>query len=314
MLGQYKIIYVAPERLLTDRFLELACTAPIDLLAVDEAHCVLAMGAGFPPQLFGYSRLCAKTAPPAGGGRLYRYSHPSGQSGTIQVLLQLQQPAVVTTGFYCKNLYYEVQHPKDKKAALLDCMGKYKGQSGIIYCATRRCAEEVCAFGRLRACRLPGTTQGWNRRNASKTSRRFLFDEAPDHGGHQRLWHGHRQIQRALRDPLQHAQGYGKLLPGSGPCRPGWGAGRVHPALQRPGCDATAPVPHRKGAGERGVGRTDRPANDRPGYGTAAADGRLLARQATACARPSCTTLASRPRTIAATAATAAACFNRVWT
>ena len=45
-------------------------------------------------------------------------------------------------------------------------------------------------------------------------------------------------------------QGYGKLLPGSGPCRPGWGAGRLHPALQRPGCDHR-PVPHRKGAGER---------------------------------------------------------------
>ena len=97
----------------------------------------------------------------------------------IQVLLQLQQPAVVTTGFDRKNLYYEVQHPKDKKAALLDCMGKYKGQSGIIYCATRKNVEEVCAF--LQASGLPATRYhaGLEPEERQQNQQAFLFDEAP---------------------------------------------------------------------------------------------------------------------------------------
>ena len=48
--GRYKIIYVAPERLLTEDFLDFAASTPISLLAADEAHCI-PVGTGFPPQL-----------------------------------------------------------------------------------------------------------------------------------------------------------------------------------------------------------------------------------------------------------------------
>ena len=142
MLGQYKIIYVAPERLLTDRFLEFACTAPIDLLAVDEAHCVSQWGQDFRPSYLDIPAFVQKL-PHRPVVAAFTATATPRVKADIQVLLQLQQPAVVTTGFDRKNLYYEVQHPKDKKAALLDCMGKYKGQSGIIYCATRKNVEEV---------------------------------------------------------------------------------------------------------------------------------------------------------------------------
>ena len=178
MLGQYKIIYVAPERLLTDRFLEFACTAPIDLLAVDEAHCVSQWGQDFRPSYLDIPAFVQKL-PHRPVVAAFTATATPRVKADIQVLLQLQQPAVVTTGFDRKNLYYEVQHPKDKKAALLDCMGKYKGQSGIIYCATRKNVEEVCAF--LRASGLPATRYhaGLEPEERQQNQQAFLFDEAP---------------------------------------------------------------------------------------------------------------------------------------
>ena len=94
--GRYKIIYVAPERLLTEDFLDFAASTPISLLAVDEAHCVSqwgqdfrpsylrivqfidslpkrpVVGAGFPPQLFKNPGICPHAAHPSRHRRFYR--------------------------------------------------------------------------------------------------------------------------------------------------------------------------------------------------------------------------------------------------
>ena len=70
--GRYKIIYVAPERLLTEDFLEFAASTPISLLAVDEAHCVSPVGTGFPPQLFKNPGICPHAAHPSRHRRFYR--------------------------------------------------------------------------------------------------------------------------------------------------------------------------------------------------------------------------------------------------
>ena len=79
--GRYKIIYVAPERLDTEGFQSFVRSAQISMVAVDEAHCILPVGAGLPPRLSEHPGLCGPAAPEAGGGGLHRHRHLGGPGG-----------------------------------------------------------------------------------------------------------------------------------------------------------------------------------------------------------------------------------------
>ncbi len=79
--GAYKLIYVAPERLPADGFLEFAQHNGISLLAVDEAHCVSQWGQDFRPSYLAIAQFVEKTPCASHGGRVYRHSHRAGQGG-----------------------------------------------------------------------------------------------------------------------------------------------------------------------------------------------------------------------------------------
>ena len=101
------------------------------------------------------------------------------------------------------------------------------GDCGIIYCATRKTVEEVHGFlqdNGIRAVRCTMPASPDEERQQSQED--FLFDRCRIMVATNAFRDGHRQIQRAVRHPLQHAQGPGKLLPGSGPGRPGRAAAR----------------------------------------------------------------------------------------
>lgn len=140
--GRYKIIYVAPERLITESFLDFALHTDISMLAVDEAHCVSQWGQDFRPS---YLKIVEFI------GRLPRRPVISAFTATatkevrddiIDILL-LQNPTVVTTGFDRPNLYFAVQSPKDKYASMKNFLELHPKQSGIVYCLTRKYVEEV---------------------------------------------------------------------------------------------------------------------------------------------------------------------------
>lgn len=141
--GKYKIIYVAPERLLTERFLSLAAEMNLSMIAVDEAHCISQWGQDFRPayldipefirRLPARPRLCAFTATATERVR-----------ADIRRLIGLREPLELVTGFDRPNLYYRVLRPANKREALTELLNGYRGMSGIIYCATRRQVEEIC--------------------------------------------------------------------------------------------------------------------------------------------------------------------------
>lgn len=141
-MGQYKIIYVAPERLMTDEFLNFAMEAEISMVAVDEAHCVSQWGQDFRPsylKILEFIRLfkvrpviCAFTATATQEVR-----------EDIVDILMLQSPTVVSTGFDRSNLYFGVLKPKDRYGAVKNYLDLHPDQSGIIYCLTRKVVEEV---------------------------------------------------------------------------------------------------------------------------------------------------------------------------
>ena len=140
--GSYKIIYVAPERLLTPEFLDFAVHAKIAMVAVDEAHCVSQWGQDFRP---GYLKIeeFLRTLPNRPVVSAFTATATSEVRDDIIDLLKLQDPLVATTGFDRPNLYFEVQSPKDKYAAVKSYIEEHAGQCGIIYCLTRKLVEEV---------------------------------------------------------------------------------------------------------------------------------------------------------------------------
>lgn len=147
--GRYKIIYIAPERLGVESFLSFAQETPIALVAIDEAHCVSQWGQDFRPSYLRISGFIESlSSRPVVGA--FTATATSEVKNDILRLLGLKDALSITTGFDRPNLYFEVARPKNKAAHFVDLLAKYNGQCGIIYCATRRTVDTVCADLRKR--------------------------------------------------------------------------------------------------------------------------------------------------------------------
>ena len=141
--GRYPIIYVAPERLVTEEFLDFALNSNIVMVAVDEAHCVSQWGQDFRPS---YLKIVEFIK------RLQKRPIVSAFTATatkevrddIIDILELQSPMVITTGFDRSNLYFGVMTVKDRYSAIKNYLEIHNSDSGIIYCLTRKQVEEVC--------------------------------------------------------------------------------------------------------------------------------------------------------------------------
>ena len=150
--GEYKLLYAAPERLLTDGFLSLAKRVSISMLAVDEAHCVSQWGQDFRPS---YLQI------PEFIGRLPKRPVIGAFTATatrqvkedIAKLLLLDGPLKVTTGFDRPNLFFSVERPKNKITWLYNFLTARPQESGIVYCSTRKQVEAV--YETLRARGIP---------------------------------------------------------------------------------------------------------------------------------------------------------------
>ena len=137
--GIYKIIYVAPERLESDRFMQFARNSEISMVTVDEAHCISQWGQDFRPSYLKIvefiGRLPARPVVSA-----FTATATKEVKTDIECILKLDHPSVVVTGFDRENLYYSVEHVAGKKkdAFVADYIRKHPDESGIIYCATRK--------------------------------------------------------------------------------------------------------------------------------------------------------------------------------
>ena len=144
--GEYKLLYVAPERLTASSFLEFAQRVPISMITVDEAHCISQWGQDFRP---GYLKILdfldrLSYRPVVGA---YTATATAEVREDILDILRLQNPYVETTGFDRGNLFFAVKKPVDKYKELVSYLKEKgydtSGDSGIIYCLTRKSVEQV---------------------------------------------------------------------------------------------------------------------------------------------------------------------------
>ena len=147
--GCYEIVYVAPERLETESFLNfaLAPQVKIPFVAVDEAHCVSQWGQDFRPSYLKVLDFLDRLPDrPVLGA--YTATATQEVRNDILKILSLRDPMVMVTGFDRKNLFFSVRKPADKYSELLAELKRQETKtykpSGIIYCLTRKTVEELC--------------------------------------------------------------------------------------------------------------------------------------------------------------------------
>ena len=176
--GVYKIIYVAPERLLTDSFLDFACQTHIAQVVVDEAHCVSQWGQDFRP---GYLDIAPFIARLPVRPRVSAFTATATQTvkRDIMRLLALSRPYEITTGFDRPNLYFEVRREGDRDMALLRFLKEQKGKSGIVYCGTRKAVEDVTRMLNQEGMDAVGYHAGLGDAERAAAQEDFVSDRAP---------------------------------------------------------------------------------------------------------------------------------------
>lgn len=141
----YKIIYVAPERLMTSSFLSFARSVNISLVAVDEAHCISQWGQDFRPSYL-HIKDFINFLPKRPVVGAFTATATERVKKDIIKKLELNSPFAITTGYDRKNLFFDVRRPQFKNTELLKILKEHKNESIIIYCSSRKSVEEVDSF------------------------------------------------------------------------------------------------------------------------------------------------------------------------
>ncbi|MDR5659849.1 DNA helicase RecQ [Serpentinicella sp. ANB-PHB4] len=174
----YKIIYVAPERLNTIGFKELAQHLNISLIAVDEAHCISQWGHDFRPSYKEIPRFIngLKTRPIVAA---FTATATTEVVSEIEKLLALEQPITAITGFDRPNLLYKVVKVSNKFAYLLDYLqDHYPENTGIIYCSTRKTVDSLVKKLREKDIEAVGYHGGMTQDLRQQNQDAFIFNKA----------------------------------------------------------------------------------------------------------------------------------------
>lgn len=176
--GRYPIIYVAPERLITEEFLDFAINSRITMVAVDEAHCISQWGQDFRPSYLKILEFIEKlpTRPVISA---FTATATKEVRDDIIDILQLRDPTVMTTGFDRGNLYFGVMNVRDRYGAIRNYLETHRGESGIIYCLTRKHVEEMCRRLREDGFGVTKYHAGLGDEERRRNQDDFIYDRVP---------------------------------------------------------------------------------------------------------------------------------------
>lgn len=175
MEGRYKIIYVAPERLMTEEFISIVSELNISMVSVDEAHCISQWGQDFRPS---YLRILdfIDQLPYRPVISAFTATATREVREDIMALLNLQDPICLNTGFDRKNLKFIVQHPQDKFKTTLSYVEDHEEDCGIIYCLTRKVVEDVCGKLQREGYQATRYHAGLSDSERKKNQEDFIYD------------------------------------------------------------------------------------------------------------------------------------------
>ena len=175
--GDCKLLYIAPERLQAEGFHRLLEELPVSLVAVDEAHCVSQWGQDFRPSYLEIAELVRSlpARPPVGA---FTATATAAVRRDIETLLELRDPLRVTTGFDRPNLFFEVVRARDKDQWLHRFLAERPEQSGIVYCATRKAVDAVCASLLAQGIPTARYHAGMEDQERRQSQEGFVYDQA----------------------------------------------------------------------------------------------------------------------------------------
>lgn len=176
--GQYKIIYVAPERLETYGFLQFVEQVDISMVTVDEAHCISQWGQDFRPSYLKIVQFVKgmKKRPIVSA---FTATATERVKEDIICVLGLEQPKVLVTGFDRENLYFAVEFPGKKDAFIMDYLNEHAAESGIIYCATRKNVEKVYEMLHAAGIKVTKYHAGLEAKERQDNQDDFIYDRCP---------------------------------------------------------------------------------------------------------------------------------------
>ncbi|MDR1722009.1 MAG: RecQ family ATP-dependent DNA helicase [Methanobrevibacter sp.] len=176
--GEHKIIYIAPERLNSNNFLEAISENKINMVAVDEAHCISQWGHDFRPSYLKIKDFVSNLNPrPVLAA--FTATATNNVKNDIIKQIELKNPQVVTTGYDRKNLYYEVRKSSNKFDDLMKILENQRGDSGIVYCTTRKTVEQTWKKLIQLGYRASFYHGGLSPKRRNENQERFITDELP---------------------------------------------------------------------------------------------------------------------------------------
>ena len=173
--GIYKIIYIAPERLVTEGFLALAKSVPISMVTVDEAHCISQWGQDFRPsymKIVEFVKILEKRP------IISAFTATATETVREDIIctLGLQNPFTLVNGFDRENLFFQVDKPKNKEQYILKYISGHSGDSGIIYCATRKNVDNIYELLKGKGVSVGKYHAGMSAEERKKMQDDFVFD------------------------------------------------------------------------------------------------------------------------------------------
>ena len=176
--GQYKIIYVAPERLEMPSFVQFAKECKISMVTVDEAHCISQWGQDFRPSYLKIVEFINKLPKRPILSAFTATATQAVKEDIIQIL-SLQEPNLVVTGFDRTNLYFEVQSVSNRTQFVINYLKEHSNQSGIIYCATRKNVDELYYLLQKYQINVTRYHAGLELQERQQNQEDFIYDEKP---------------------------------------------------------------------------------------------------------------------------------------
>jgi ATP-dependent DNA helicase RecQ len=173
--GVVKLVYAAPESLVTDRLLSLVDTAPPSLIVVDEAHCVSEWGHDFRPEYRTLGALRARY--PKAVWLAATATATARVRDDIAGSLGLRDPAVFLGGFDRPNLSISVERKLELKRRLVRFALSRRDQSGIVYCASRRRTDDLAAALASAGIKAAAYHAGMASEDRSRVQEAFVRDD-----------------------------------------------------------------------------------------------------------------------------------------